>query len=58
MNELELVEQWGSGIPRMNRACREAGIAEPEFVEVAGRLRVVVRSCTSATEPRVDPADD
>jgi predicted HTH transcriptional regulator len=57
MNELELVEQWGSGIPRMNRACREAGIAEPEFVEVAGRLRVVIRSGAAATEPRVDPAD-
>ena len=57
MNELELVEQWGSGIPRMNRACRDAGIAEPEFVEVAGRLRVVIRSGTNATEPRVDPAD-
>lgn len=56
MNELELVEQWGSGIPRMNRACRDAGLAEPEFVEVAGRLRVVMRSATMA-QPPVNAAD-
>jgi ATP-dependent DNA helicase RecG len=48
MNELELVEQWGSGIPRMTRACRDAGLPEPEFVEVAGRLRVILRSSGGA----------
>ena len=53
----ELVEQWGSGIPRMTKACREAGLAEPEFVEAAGRLRVVLRS--SKTAPTLmNPADD
>lgn len=57
MNELELVEQWGSGIPRMTKACLEAGLAEPEFVEAAGRLRVVLRSSKSETRP-VNPADD
>jgi ATP-dependent DNA helicase RecG len=57
MNELELVEQWGSGIPRMTRACRDAGLAEPEFVEVAGRLRVVLRSGIT-TPAAIDPADD
>ena len=57
MNELELVEQWGSGIPRMTRACRDAGLAEPEFVEVAGRLRVILRSgMTAPAAP--NPADD
>ena len=57
MNELELVEQWGSGIPRMTRACREAGLEEPEFVEVAGRLRVVLRS-TPITAPTLSDADN
>ena len=57
MNELELVEQWGSGIPRMTRACREAGLAEPEFVEAAGRLRVVLRSA-SITTPTLSAADN
>ena len=57
MNELELVEQWGSGIPRMTRACREAGLAEPEFIEAAGRLRVVMRSAAGA-RPTVSVADD
>ena len=57
MNELELVEQWGSGIPRMTRACRDAGLAEPEFVEVASRLRVILRSGIT-TPAAINPADD
>ncbi len=57
MNELELVEQWGSGIPRMTKACRDAGLAEPEFVEAGGRLRVVLRSSKSAPTP-MNPVDD
>lgn len=57
MNELELVEQWGCGIPRMMKACREAGLTEPEFVEAAGRLRVVLRSSKIAPIP-MNPADD
>ncbi len=57
MNELELVEQWGSGIPRMARACREAGLAEPEFVEAGGRLRVVIRSGVTAL-PTTSAADE
>ena len=58
MNELELVEQWGSGIPRMDKACREAGLPRPEFVEVAGRLRVVIRAATATARPAVSGADD
>lgn len=57
MNELEFVEQWGSGIPRMARACREAGLAEPEFVEAGGRLRVVIRSSVAA-RPTINAADE
>jgi ATP-dependent DNA helicase RecG len=58
MNELELVEQWGSGIPRMDQACREAGLPDPEFVEVAGRLRVVIRSAATAPRPMISGADE
>ena len=56
LNELRLVEQWGSGIPRMTKACREAGIGAPEFIEVAGRLRVVMRSAVLES-PRLSAAD-
>lgn len=57
MNELGLVEQWGSGIPRMTEACRNAGIPDPEFVEVAGRLRVIIRSAPSAPGVAISQAD-
>ena len=32
-HELGLIEQWGSGIPRMTAACVDAGLAEPLFEE-------------------------
>jgi hypothetical protein len=41
--EMELVEQWGSGIPRVVKALAAEGLPAPEFVELPGRLRVVVR---------------
>lgn len=42
-NELGLIEQWGTGVRRMIEACTGAGLAEPEFTEVALRFRVVIR---------------
>jgi ATP-dependent DNA helicase RecG len=53
--ELRLIEQWGSGIQRMIDACREAGLADPEFEERAAGFRVTIRS--ASTEPRLDPMD-
>jgi len=41
--ELNLIEQWGSGVRRMFREAEEHGLPEPEFLEVGMRLRVVVR---------------
>ena len=35
-----LIESWGSGIPRVRRELAEAGLREPEFVDVDGRMRV------------------
>lgn len=43
LHELNLVEQWGSGIPRMAKACRAAGIVEPEFEELGGQFHVMMR---------------
>jgi len=38
--EIGLVEQWGSGIQRMQAACLDAGLPEPEFEEIGIRFRV------------------
>ena len=53
---LGLVEQWGSGIQRMTTACREAGLADPRFEEIANRFRVTISSVT-VRQPDVDPTD-
>jgi len=40
--ELNLIEQWGSGVRRIFTEAKEQGLPEPQFVEVGMRLRVVV----------------
>jgi ATP-dependent DNA helicase RecG len=40
LSELGFIEQWGSGIQRMMRACLESGLSEPEFEEINARIRV------------------
>jgi predicted HTH transcriptional regulator len=47
-HELGLIEQWGSGIQRMTAACREAGLAAPEFEELGFRFRVTLRTARIA----------
>lgn len=37
---MNLVEGWGSGIPRIIRECREYGLQEPEFIDADGFLRI------------------
>jgi predicted HTH transcriptional regulator len=41
-HELELVEQWGSGVQRMIAACRDSGLAPPVWEEIGNRLRVTL----------------
>ena len=40
--EVNLIEQWGSGMPRIFREARELGLPELEIMEVGMRVRVVV----------------
>ncbi len=40
--DVELIEQWGSGIEKMRKACRNAGLLEPIFEEYQG-FRVIFR---------------
>lgn len=41
-HELELVEQWGSGIPGIFRQAAAAKLPEPLIEELAGRIRFTV----------------
>ena len=38
--ELDLIEQWGSDIQRMIKACEKAGLLSPLFEEIGPRIRV------------------
>lgn len=53
---LGLIEQWGSGIQRMSAACRESGLAEPVFEELATRFRVTI-STTRISRVILDETD-
>lgn len=37
---MKVVEQWGSGIPRLFENCAKAGLREPELIEMGGCFRV------------------
>ena len=56
LHELGLVEQWGSGVPRMLAACRESGLAPPVWDEIGVRLRVTLRTDRVGVVD-VDPSD-
>lgn len=37
---MNVMEHWGSGIPRIIKRCREFGLEEPELMEIAGSFRI------------------
>ena len=37
---MNIMEHWGSGIPRIIRRCRELGLEEPGLMEIAGSFRI------------------
>lgn len=41
--DMGLIEQWGSGIDKMQKACAKAGIPEPQFEEYQGGFKVTFR---------------
>lgn len=53
---LGLIEQWGSGIQRMTAACRDTGLADPRFEEIATRFRVTIFT-TQVNHPTLDDTD-
>jgi len=54
--ELGLMEQWGSGVPRVIAACREAGLPAPRWEEIGLRFRATLWAVPTA-EPRLDAVD-
>ena len=40
--ELDLIEQWGSGVRRMFREAEALGLSQPEIIEVGMRVRFIV----------------
>jgi predicted HTH transcriptional regulator len=54
--ELGLIEQWGSGIPRMIETCTSAGLPMPAFEEVGTHFRTTIYTERKAA-PAVDSTD-
>ena len=40
--ELDLIEQWGSGVRRMFKEADELGLPKPEIIEIGMRVRFIV----------------
>jgi len=54
--ELGLVEHWGSGVPRVIAACRDAGLPTPLWEEIGLRFRATLPAVPAA-EPQLDAID-
>jgi ATP-dependent DNA helicase RecG len=51
--ELNLIEQWGSGVRRIFKEAQEQGLPEPQIIEVGMRVRVIVRLAEVLTAQEV-----
>jgi ATP-dependent DNA helicase RecG len=49
--ELDLIEQWGSGVSRMFKEAEALGLPEPEIIEVGMRVRFIVHLADSIVLP-------
>lgn len=54
-SRMGIIEQWGTGLQRMIRGCREYGVREPEFIDMGDAFRVNfyrsnVKTGTESTE--------
>ncbi len=54
--EMGLAEHWGSGIQRVLKACKEAGLPRPTWEEIGIRLRVTL-PFKSATEAKLSKSE-
>lgn len=52
---IELVEKWGTGIPRLFAACEEYGLPKPELIDFDGDFRVnMYRKRDANTETNIE----
>jgi predicted HTH transcriptional regulator len=49
--ELDLIEQWGSGVRRMFKEAEVLGLPQPEIIEVGMRVRFIVYLAESLVLP-------
>ncbi len=49
--ELDLIEQWGSGVRRMFKEAEALGLPEPEIIEIGMRVRFIVYLAKSLVLP-------
>jgi predicted HTH transcriptional regulator len=49
LRELNLIEQWGSGVRRMFKEAEDLGLPEPQIVEIGMRVRFIVNLLESLT---------
>lgn len=54
---MNLIEQWGSGFPRIFRDCRDYGLKEPEIIDFEGDLRVNLYRRTDQTTDQTKKTD-
>ena len=40
--EMNLIEQWGTGVPRMFKQAKELGLPEPQIIEIGMKVRFIV----------------
>jgi len=48
-SRMGIIEQWGTGLQRMIRGCREYGVQEPEFIDMGDVFRVIFYRSNSET---------
>ena len=55
---MNLIEGWGTGIPRLLREMREYGLAEPEFIDMEVALRINLYRGRTGGETNQENAQD
>ena len=55
---MNLIEGWGTGIPRLLREMKEYGLAEPEFVDMEIALRINLYRAQTITKNSIEKMHD
>ena len=52
---MKIIEQWGSGIPRIMKTLKDAGLCEPELKEIGGNFKVNLFRNSGLITPQATP---